>query len=45
MKRSKKGDYDNTLAIKYEILHLDVKLRNIKANRDKLVHLLKEMEA
>jgi len=32
------------LAVKYEIKHLDNKMRNIKANKEKLVKILKELE-
>jgi len=39
-----RSEAEFVLAVKYEIKHLDNKMRNIKANKEKLVKILKELE-
>ena len=42
--RMEGSEAEFVLTVKYEIKHLDNKMRNIKANREKLVKILKELE-
>jgi len=41
---SERSEAEFVLAVKYEIKHLDNKMRSIKANREKLVKILKDLE-
>lgn len=43
-REKKRRETASATAIRYEISHIDAKMVHMKAHRDKLAHLLKEIE-